>query len=140
MASMSKEAREALLSQPQVGILATLGEDGAPIAVPIWFEWDGKCARMFTSGMSPKVRRLQKDPRASLLVARPAGEPEEWVAVDGTVEIHEEGALQLAERLAERYWDLSDEGHKATLELWRKASQTLRLIELKPTRIRSQVG
>jgi hypothetical protein len=94
---------------------------------------------MFTSGLSPKVRRLEKDPRASLLVARPAGEPEEWVAIDGTIEIHEKGALQLAERLAERYWDLADEGHRATLELWRKASEMLRLLELKPTRIRSHV-
>jgi hypothetical protein len=70
----------------------------------------------------------------------PAGEPEEWVAIDGTIEIHEKGALQLAERLAERYWDLSDESHGATLDLWRKASQVLRLLELKPTRVRSQAG
>jgi general stress protein 26 len=118
MASMSEEAREALLSEAQVAVLTTLGEDGAPIAVPIWFEWDGKCARMFTSQMSPKMRRLEKDPRVSLLVARPAGEPEEWVAIDG----------------------MSDESHGATLELWRKASQILRLLELKPTRVRSHVG
>jgi hypothetical protein len=117
-----------------------LDESGGPVAVPVWFEWDGRRAEMFTSGLAPKVRRLANDPRASLLVARAAGEKEEWVSVDGSIEIHEEGALELAERLAARYWDLGDADHRATLELWRKAAGVLRRLELVPERIRSYVG
>jgi PPOX class probable F420-dependent enzyme len=139
MAGMSKEAQQAFLSETQIGVLTMLSESGAPVAIPLWFEWDGERARMFTAVTSPKVRRLERDPRVSLLVARPAGEKEEWVAIDGTVEIHTDGAFELAERLAQRYWDMDDPGHRTTLELWQKAAAALRRLELVPTRIRSHV-
>jgi hypothetical protein len=48
---------------------------------------------MFTSVLSPKVRRLQADPRASLLVVNHLAEPESWVAFDGPVSIQEEGGV-----------------------------------------------
>jgi PPOX class probable F420-dependent enzyme len=140
MDAMNEETREAFLAEARLGVLSMLTESGAPVAVPVWFEWGGGQARMFTSAASPKMRRLERDPRVSLLVARPSGEKEEWVAIDGRVEIHNDGALELAERLAERYWDLSEEGHKATLDLWRKAAQALRHLQLVPERIRSYVG
>ena len=73
-------------------------------------------------------------------IARPSGEPEEWVAADGTVEVSKEGALDLAERLAEKYWDLTDEANAAKVKLWREHSQFLALLELTPSRIRSYAG
>ena len=137
MASMTAEAREAFLAQTRIGIFSTVDEDGAPISIPIWFAWDGRCIRMFTGASTPKMRRLQCDPRASLLVASELGTPEEWVAIDGTVTMQSEGAMELAERLAERYWDVNDPPHAKTLQLWRDQSSTLRLLELVPSRIRS---
>jgi len=137
MASMTDEAREAFLAQTRLGFLSTLGADGAPLAIPIWFEWDGQCARMFTGESAPKIRRLQHDPRASLLAASALGEREEWVAIDGTIKIYPEGGIELAERLAKRYWDLGQPARAATLQTWRDAASTLRLLELTPTRIRS---
>jgi PPOX class probable F420-dependent enzyme len=137
MATLDDAARDAFLAETRLGVLSTIADDGSPIAVPIWFEWDGKCARMFTSVTSPKVRRIQRDPRASLLVARPIGESEGWVAIDGRIEILDEGGIELAERLAARYWDLDDPERRGTLELWRKASQVLRVLELVPGAIRS---
>jgi len=139
MAGMSKDAQQAFLSETQIGVLSMISESGAPVAIPLWFEWDGERARMFTAVTSPKVRRLEGDPRVSLLVARPVGEKEEWVAIDGTVEIHEGDAFELAERLAHRYWNMDDAGHKATVELWQKAAAALRRLELVPTRVRSHV-
>jgi hypothetical protein len=64
-------------------------------------------------------------------------EKESWVAFDGEVSIQDEGGLELAEELASRYWDLSDPGRQETLELWRKAAAALRVLELRPDRIRS---
>ncbi len=137
MASMSSEAREAFLAQTRLGFLSTLDADGAPISIPIWFEWDGQCARMFTGASSPKIRRLQHDARASLVVASALGEKEEWVAIDGVITIHLTGGMELAERLARRYWDLSDPARAQTLESWRREASALRLLELIPSRIRS---
>ena len=101
MASMTTEAREAFLAQTRLGHLVMVTEGAAPLAIPIWFDWDGERARMFTGSTSPKIRRLQANPRVSLLVAAELGEKEEWVAIDGTISIRTEGGIELAERLAE---------------------------------------
>jgi len=137
MASMTDAERAAFLAEPRYGILSMLRQNGTPLAVPVWFEWDGKRVRMFSSRLSPKIERLQRDPRASLLVTNRLEEPEAWVAFDGAVEIHEEGGLEIAERLAPGYWDLGDEHRRATLELWRKAAGVFVALELVPTQIRS---
>jgi hypothetical protein len=92
---------------------------------------------MFTSGLSPKIKRLEADARVSLLVINDVDEPEAWVALDGEVVVREQGGLELAERLAPRYWDLADEQRKQTLALWRQAAAVFRVLELTPTRVRS---
>jgi PPOX class probable F420-dependent enzyme len=137
MAKMNDEQRERFLAEPRYGILNTLRSDGLPIGVPVWFDWDGEAVRMFTSVLSPKIKRIQRDSRASLLVVNHPTEEEAWVSFDGPVTIHEDGGFELAEALASRYWDLSDPGRRETLELWRKAAAAMRLLELRPTRIRS---
>ena len=74
---------------------------------------------------------------------KPSGErntsrsEEEWVSIEGTVTIQDEGGIELAERLAERYWDLSDPGRAQTLQDWRDHANQLQLLELNPSRIRS---
>ncbi len=137
---MSDEAREAFLAETRLGVLSTLRDDGAPISVPVWFEWDGSRARMFTTASSRKVERLARDARASLLVAARIDEPEAWVAIDGRIEILEEGAADLAERLAERYWDMDDPDKRATVDTWRRAAAMLRVLELIPAAVRSYVA
>ena len=137
VARMTNQERDRFLAEPRYGILNALRADGSPIAVPLWFDWNGQTIRMFTSVLSPKVGRLQADPRASLLVVNNLSEQEAWVAFDGAVSIHEEGGLDLAEQLAPRYWNLSDPGRRSTLEVWRKAAAALRVLELEPTRIRT---
>jgi PPOX class probable F420-dependent enzyme len=137
MATMTDEERESFLSEPRYGILNTLRRDGTPIGVPVWFDWDGELVRMFTSVVSPKIKRLEGDPRASLLVVNHPDELERWVSFDGSVSIREGGGIELAEQLASRYWDVSDPDRQATLALWRKAAAALRVLELAPERIRT---
>jgi len=129
--------RDEFLSDTRIGIFTTMAADGAPISVPVWYEWDGRRALVFTDAGSSKVRRLRDNPRASLLVTNVVGEPEFWVAVDGTVAIRMDGAIELAERLAERYWDLGHPGRAATVQQWRDTAETLVLLELTPARIRA---
>ncbi len=137
MAAMSDEARDEFLAEAKVAVLATSAENGPPLAVPVWFEWVGGRARFFTGTDSPKMKRIARDPNVSLLVANPAGEPEAWVLIQGATEVSEDGAFDLAERLAHRYWDMSDAGHIETVEGWRAGASTLRLLEIVPSRIRS---
>lgn len=83
---------------------------------PVRFEAtaDGT-VRFFTAPDSLKVRRLLRDPRASLVVAAPVGERERWVSVAGRAVVEAAGGHELCSRLAARYWDLDDPVRAADL-------------------------
>jgi PPOX class probable F420-dependent enzyme len=134
---MNDEVREKFLAKTRYGYLTTLRRDGSPLTVPVWFEWDGEVVRVFTGKGSSKVNRIRNDPRVTLLVANHLDEHEAWVAFDGPATIELEGGFELAERLAHRYWDLSDPERKATLEGWRAKADTLCVIALRPERVRT---
>ncbi len=134
---MTEEERERFLSEPRYGVLCTLSEDGLPVSVPVWFEWDGNVVRMHSSKKTPKVRRLKADPRASLLVVNRLDELEAWVAFDGQIAISDEGGFALAERLAHRYWNLNDPARAKELEAWRENAAGICLLTLTPSRIRT---
>ncbi|MFJ9778694.1 pyridoxamine 5'-phosphate oxidase family protein [Amycolatopsis sp. NPDC101161] len=102
-----------LLRRPLHGFLTVAG--GEPR--PVWFEATAEgTIQLFTEPDSPKVRRVRRDPRASLTVAAPVGERERWVSATGRVSLEPGGAHELASRLAARYWDLDDPERAADLE------------------------
>jgi PPOX class probable F420-dependent enzyme len=133
---MNPETLEQFLAKTRYGYLTTLRRDGAPLTVPVWFEWDGEVARVFTGKASAKVKRIRHDPRVTLLVSNHLDEHEAWVAFDGQATIELEGAMALAERLAHKYWDLSVPEHQATLAGWREQAETLCVIALRPEQVR----
>jgi general stress protein 26 len=76
---------------------------------PVWFEvTDEGTVQLFTGPDTLKIRRLSRDPRASIVVATPVGERERWVSVAGRTTVEHDGAHNLCTRLAARYWDLND--------------------------------
>ena len=139
MGQMSEPDRDAFLAVNRYGILSTLRRDGSPIAIPVWFDWDGSSVRMFTNSGSPKLRRLANDARASVLVTNHIDEKEKWVAFDGTVAVSDEGGFDLAEKLAQRYWDLDDPNRASALQNWRAMESEWRLLEMVPDNVRTYV-
>jgi len=105
-----------LLRRPLHGFLTVAAGPTPPQPRPVWFEVaDDGTVQLFSEADALKVRRLRRDPRASLVVAAPVGEREHWVAITGRVTIEEDGAHALAERLAHRYWDLADPARQEDL-------------------------
>ena len=98
------------LRRPLHGFLTVAGNTQPPQPRPVWFEAtaDGT-VQFFTAPDSLKVRRLHRDPRASIVVAAPVGERERWVSIAGRTTVQTSGAHDLASRLAARYWDLDDQ-------------------------------
>ncbi len=107
------------------------------MGIPVWFDWDGEVVRMFVGKDTPKVHRLRRDPKASVLVTNHIDEPERWVAFDGLVSITDTGGFELAERLAPRYWDLEDPAKRKMLDGWRSAPDGFCLLTLEPTKTRT---
>ncbi|MCC4317905.1 pyridoxamine 5'-phosphate oxidase family protein [Streptomyces malaysiensis] len=97
------------LRRPLHGFLSVAGGPLPPQPRPVWFEaTEDGTIQLFTAPDSLKVRRLRRDPRASIVVAAPVGERERWVSVAGRTTVEPGGAHDLCTRLAARYWDLDD--------------------------------
>ena len=129
--------RDEFLTQPRLANLITNADPGVPIGVPVWFEWTGTKVQMFAGKETPKIDRIKRDPNASVLVTNAVGEREAWVAFDGPVDVGDEGAIELATRLAARYWDLGNKQLRAVLSSWQQAPESFCLLTLKPERIRA---
>ena len=105
------------LARPLHGFLSVAAGPQPPQPRPVWFEATTEgTIQLFTGPDTLKVRRLQRDPRASIVVAAPATERERWVSIAGHTTIESDGAKDLAARLAARYWDLDDPSRAAELE------------------------
>ncbi|MFI6426579.1 pyridoxamine 5'-phosphate oxidase family protein [Promicromonospora sp. NPDC050880] len=123
------------LGRPLYGFLSVAGAAEPPEPRPVWFEATAEgTVQLFTEAGSVKVRRLARDPRASLVVAAPVGERERWVSVAGPATVEADGAHDLASRLAARYWDLDDPARAGDLASI-LAGELLRVV-IHPERVR----
>jgi hypothetical protein len=91
--------------RPLHGFLCVAGGPIPPQPRPVWFEATAEgTIQLFTGPETLKVRRLRRDPRASIVVAAPVGERERWVSVAGHTTVEPDGARDLLTRLFARYW------------------------------------
>ena len=131
---------DSFLKEPRLAILIYQGKRPSPTGIPVWFDWDGQALRMFAGADSAKIKHLRENPDASVLVTNHVGEPEGWVAFDGTIEISDFGAedwQQLIDRVAPRYWDLNREPYGEVIKNWRASPQMFSSLTMIPDRIRS---
>src|SRR6187551_2746342 len=97
------------LRRPLHGFLTVAAGPTPPQPRPVWFEATAEgTIELVTAPDTLKVRRLRRDPRASIVVAAPVEERERWVSIAGRVTVELDGAHDLAARMAPRYWDLDD--------------------------------
>ena len=116
------------LGRPLHGFLSTAAGPTPQQPRPVWFEvTDEGTLQLFTAIDAAKVKRTRRDPRASLVVAAPVGEPERWISVAGPTTLEPDGAIHLANRLAARYWDLDDSARVRDLDAM-LAFEHLRLV------------
>ncbi|HTO00108.1 MAG TPA: pyridoxamine 5'-phosphate oxidase family protein, partial [Microthrixaceae bacterium] len=88
------------LRRPLYGMLSVAGGPIPPQPRPVWVEaTDDGTVQLFTGPTTIKVRRLQRDPRASIVVTAPVGERERWLSVAGPTTIESDGADALVVRL-----------------------------------------
>jgi hypothetical protein len=105
-----------------------------PAPRPVWFDVaDGGRLQMFSVVGTPRLARLREDPRASVVVAAPVGEPEHWVSIEGRIDHHEEGARELMLRLIDRYYGADLEANRAAIRALHR-SEVVRLV-LHPERV-----
>jgi PPOX class probable F420-dependent enzyme len=56
---------ERRLREELVGWLTTVAAGGMPVPVPVWFLWDGRSLLVYGQADGPKLRNIERSPRAS---------------------------------------------------------------------------
>jgi PPOX class probable F420-dependent enzyme len=66
--TMSDEELHAFLQEQKVVTCATIGPNGRPHLMPLWYATDDLVLRSWTYAKSQKAKNLERDPRATLQV------------------------------------------------------------------------
>ena len=66
--AMSDAELHRFLQEERVVTVATIGPNGRPHLMPLWFVAEGSVVKGWTFGKSQKVKNLERDPRATLQV------------------------------------------------------------------------
>jgi PPOX class probable F420-dependent enzyme len=90
------------LEEPLVAILATLRRDGAVLLSPVWHEWRDGGFNVWVEATNVKARHLQRDPRATIVVAE-NDDPLRGIEVRGTARLIDQNVTETAHRIAARY-------------------------------------
>jgi PPOX class probable F420-dependent enzyme len=103
---LSEGEQRELLERERIVVVASLGRHGWPHVMPVWYvlrDWE---LWIYTYAKSQKVRNLERDPRATLLVetGHEYGELR-GVQIEAEAEIHRdhETVFELAKELTLRY-------------------------------------
>jgi PPOX class probable F420-dependent enzyme len=103
---LSESEQAELLASERVVAVASLGKNGWPHVMPLWYvPRDGE-VWIYTYAKSQKVRNLERDPRATLLIETGHEYSElRGVQIEATAEIHRdhEAVFALARELTLRY-------------------------------------
>jgi PPOX class probable F420-dependent enzyme len=120
-----KDEQARLLLEPNFATVGTLNPDGSPQLSIVWIDWDGESVLFNTAAGRAKPRNLERDPRASILVADRA-DGYRWVAVAGDAELTSDGADAHIDKLARKY---TGEGWQA------KPGEQRLLVRVRPERV-----
>lgn len=92
-----------LLQRPLYAVLTTMMPDGQPQSSLVWCDYDGEDLLVSTALERQKSKNMAANPKVTLLVIDP-GDTTRYIEVRGEViEMGEVGAVELADRLAQRY-------------------------------------
>jgi PPOX class probable F420-dependent enzyme len=105
---LSAEEQRELIASERIVVVSTIGPRGWPHSMPLWYVPRNGELWIYTYAKSQKVRNLERDPRATLLVetGHEYGELR-GVEIEAEAEIHREHGVvfELAKELTARYAD-----------------------------------
>jgi PPOX class probable F420-dependent enzyme len=134
---LSGDEQRELIDSERIVVVSSLGPRGWPHSMPLWYvPRDGEIW-IYTYAKSQKVKNLERDPRATLLVETGHEYAElRGVEIEAEAEIHRDldTVFELAKALTSRYADGAQvEGDAA--EALRKQAQKRVAIRFEPRRV-----
>jgi PPOX class probable F420-dependent enzyme len=134
---MPEEYRTFLTAGTRTAKVATVGADGRPHVVPVWFVLDGDTVVFTTGDRSAKALHMRRNPRVALCLDDETP-PYAFVLIEGTVDIspNPPDMLDWTTRIARRYMgeDLAEAYGR------RNAVEGELLVRVTPTRVIARKG
>ena len=124
MSGLTPEQMAEFLERPLVAVMVTLRANGAPHAIPVWYEYTDGEFIVFTSSTFQRVKNLERDSRAAITIST-HDVPYMYVSAEGPVSITSEGVAETGLSIARRYTGEEAEGYLT--ELLDEHSVVLRL-------------
>jgi hypothetical protein len=116
------------LEKPRIARLATIGTDGYPHVVPIYFMLDGDEFIFGTERSNQKVKNAISNPKGAVQIGGERTPDEGGYMIQGDLRIEEDADRSMTRRLLTRY-ETKKKAEKSLAEL---AGSELVLIHLKP--------
>jgi PPOX class probable F420-dependent enzyme len=135
---LTEEERSALIEGERVVVVSSLGPRGWPHSMPLWYVVRDGEIWIYTYAKSQKVKNLERDPRATLMLEKGHEYGElRGVQIEAEAEIHHDldTVVEVARQLAVRYSEgiSSVEGDAA--EALRAQARKRVAIRFRPRRI-----
>lgn len=124
MSDLTPEQMAEFLERPLVAVFVTLRANGAPHAIPIWYEYRDGEFLVFTSSTFQRVKNLERDSRAAITIAT-HDEPYMYVSAEGPVRITNDGVEETGLSIARRY--MGERGDQFLEDVFDEDSVLLRL-------------
>ena len=129
-----QQAADQRLREHQITWFTTVGSDGRPHSVPVWFLWDGRQVHIFSEPKTKKTRNLQQSSAVTLSLET-GDTGGEVVIIDGTAEISDRDTASWLGTIGSAYEARYREGLKGLGQsMDEMAAQFNRAIIVTPTR------
>ncbi len=136
---LSHDEQRELLESERVVVVSSIGPHGWPHSMPLWYVLRGAEIWIYTYAKSQKVKNLERDPRATLLVetGHEYGELR-GVQIEAEAEIHRdhERVFEVGKELTLRYSEGASLGADAAEALEAQARKRV-AVRFEPRRVAS---
>jgi len=100
---MNIDEREAFLAGLHVGVMAVERNDGPPLAIPVWYEYEPGGEVVIVIGVDSLKHRLVADAGRFSLCAQDENLPYKYVSVEGPVSSATDADVDDTRSMAHRY-------------------------------------
>lgn len=114
------------LRQPRTARLATIGANGYPHIVPIWFLLDGDDLIFATDRGERKVRNALANPKGAVVIGGEPGADKAGYLIQGDLRIEADEGHGLARRMRARY-ETAEDGDDSAAEWSENDTVVMRL-------------
>lgn len=105
MPPMTKQQIDKFLAGPNIARVATVKKNGAPFAVPVWYDWDGKDCYIVGRKRSGWIENIEHEPRVTVLIDSDVW-PTSKVVIEGKAKIvgrSVEDWVEIGKRMVKKY-------------------------------------